>query len=1534
MKRVLIAFLIAALTPQVLLAQSRIDSFGSGLLGEPSLGARQVFQSQLTTQEVLRLQRALSILGYYNGPFDGEARPPTWDAVTNWAKAHDWKPPTTLRSAHVAALEAEVAQHKAASASNMTNNSDSGDQIVSRVQKALFKLGYYTGPVSGRSTPETMLALAKWAKDRGWKQPTTIREAHASYMENELVNLNGQSGQAPVQTSAASDWIVTDDYLQESSSCVPGQYEKICLRIACDIERGTILDVSALPDAEGSTPRSMTLNVDDQAVFSVKDDPIETGPLLDSPQNATLLAQIFSGRSLKVTVNQKTIAFGTRGFSAEYERVRRGCDTRLARLKSGENPFPGQALRLADETAIPPVYEGKWSVLKDQDISGRDVRHGLKDGLLRAMTLEQCARLCDETGLCLAYTYNPRGGTCFLKSGASSTSVYPGATSATYQGKKASFDPPPTDGPGPVVDGAVRWREADKLSSFQERVKDAARTLGDACDVEEATIQSVARSLTWTMPTASGRVGSPIDINWSGNGLTKRIPIWIVVSSKSPIRFSGEGQVALGPDAPNPFGIGASIGETRALVSLATRGAGSRGTIRFTPITASRLDLSVKLVAYIRKCKKEVTLNQVSQSMEIAPAAAQIVLNTAEGRAAYTHSIELSNFSRRILLNDTRFLLLDSKSGTEVVERGGADIDISPTHRFIALKQNGKTEIVDVIDGRTVARMDSGTMRWGLGDSVAFTSSLPWAKVNLQSTFGDYLQVDDQLSGPACCEAARGSTRVGVDLENATFSIWGTLGYRVGALQNVNYGSVSNPQGGYSSEHSGSLALNLNTLWSLGMVSPISVADDFDVAGGFIQTSDWADANLPDGGGPRPFAERLQRVLSKVGLSSTQLDHQDIDRAGSPLNSRPVAESFINQLSRIGVEVVPMVDGAELVNLDNTNSAYLFQDRIDKTKVAMEQLGQEAHLAGWQTAWSLPESAEMNTECEHIPASTQADRGAILLPRDVVEATKVKTERGAVWVTRSDCVAGATFGSLRPFTALHIVDLGVPLTKSKEAVLSKSDFFYENSAPRIWYNQRFRIKANDSFLLIYMPGGGAAALVDRVARKFIWMGEDLPGGDLVVDAWLTKDCRHIVQLNSDGNFYFHSIDGKATPVLFGRLVDDEVGVWTADYHYDSTAEAAALIDLKFPGQPGQFSLDRFGSKRLVPSLAAMVLTEKAALPGDDEIGVPPSLGGTLSLGVDGRVSATLDFDPKSTARLSVFQDGALTDSFEAAEPHKAFTFQRLKGARWISVIASSASDLTSLPVTTDLGPSSGQNATGRVLVIGVNTYENKDIPSLNYPLRDAGRMLEVLTTPHGGEPPYTMVEGPKDRRATPEAILEATTHLLDGLSRGDHAVLFLAGHGVRDTAGRFYFATSKSDPADLEHTALPFDQLAALFETTQAQVTIFLDACHSGLAGDGILATNDDLANSLARLRSNVTIFAAAKGRQESQGRRETGGLFTDAVATVLADRRSDYDLNGNGRIEASELYRGVKSIVVRESEGQQTPWIVNSRLVGEYALF
>lgn len=142
-------------------------------------------------------------------------------------------------------------------------------------------------------------------------------------------------------------------------------------------------------------------------------------------------------------------------------------------------------------------------------------------------------------------------------------------------------------------------------------------------------------------------------------------------------------------------------------------------------------------------------------------------------------------------------------------------------------------------------------------------------------------------------------------------------------------------------------------------------------------------------------------------------------------------------------------------------------------------------------------------------------------------------------------------------------------------------------------------------------------------------------------------------------------------------------------------------------------------------------------------------------------------------------------------------------------------------------------------------------------------------------------------------------------------------------------------PAAVPTTALAWDDLVAVLKNARARVVVFLDACHSGAAGTGRFATNDTAVQGLLdQIPSGLLVFSASKGRQFSEEMAQLGGgVFSNAVADVIARKRGSYDLDDNGAIEASELYAGVKRRVSELTDGRQVPWLARNKLIGDFSL-
>lgn len=1268
--------------------------------------------------------------------------------------------------------------------------------------------------------------------------------------------------------------------------------------------------------------------------------------LFDSLRLEQTVRKLAAGRSAQMRFsNGKRFNLTLRGSSAAISKTLKDCGAQARAFASGFDSFGGRFGRDANEDRLgfpPEKQEYEFTRYNNLDIYGGDLRSALEDGYLVNMTRNQCEALCSVTQDCLYYTHNRKVNACFIKSSVPRTARYNGAVSAEFKGRRHNLRPPATSGRGTVVMKDAGWREGDTLRNWLERRKTQAATLGGNCGNAQAAGARVAETLRLDLSGGEAfGVGKPATVSWSGLDLQERLPIWLMISSDKPMRFTGQTVIALAPGAPNPFGMAHEADKHRALVALFSRGAGRSGSIEATPLLEGNAEISASLVQFVRKCTETVVMPLLRENLTAAPGPAQLVLNNDLGNRTLTHEIELEKHDRIVRLNKDRFLILDRGNGTEILQRAGSQLTVSPTHRFIAVTHGPNTEIVDVLDGATVARVDGdGALYWGLNDSFAMSTLSPWGEVNLAGLFGRGTFLSEQVTGPSCCLAAPTSTRVGIDLENASFSVWGRLGHAVGSLQFPQYAHKDAPRGGYSADKFGSLALFQHIHNSLGTVAPVSLTFGFDIAGGWAAGvnyyKDWTET--PDGDqAPATFGEKLSSKLREVGLSAV--------RIGQPLAKIPSLD-IANQFSRLGISLAKMEDG-EVVYDGNmpeipealTRDAqgnYVPGGKQNALVLAdlVAPLGEAARDAGWTFDWSDNiEIPYQTTECYHVDLgqSEHADKH-LMLVRDIGWLTRLNAGKAPFFVTQAWCTAGATLGSLRPTTAIYFHDFAGPVPRVSTDVPMASAFFFENDPSELWYDHPFSLKGNKDLVLLIARGNGAVAVFSRPEGRIVHTFDNLPDGDLLRDAFLTEDLSHLVQVNSDGSLHLFRVKDGAR-VLSGRVVDDEIALWTEDFHFDATAEAAALIDLKFPGKAAQFSLDRFRSARRIEDLARKVLAG-AQPPSLPQTQIPPEIAGDIRQeGSD--ILARISNAEGRVQKISVFQDGVLTNVANADGREQEIRVPRLPGARWVSVIGEDDAGLASLPVTRDLGPDPEGAPRQRALVLGVNTYNDADIPSLNYALRDGGRFAETLAGGLGDAPDFEAIEFLKDRRATPAAILEKTRSLLEGLGPQDHLVIFLAGHGLTDADGGFYFATSDTTLSDIGATALPFAALSALFEETPARVTVLIDACHSGAVGTGAFATSDQAVSGLAGAKSNITILAASKGRQFSQETAEVGGgVFTYALEKVLGSEREKHDRNGNGRLEASEVYGGVKDVVTAISAGNQTPWIVRSRMVGEYALF
>jgi hypothetical protein len=162
------------------------------------------------------------------------------------------------------------------------------------------------------------------------------------------------------------------------------------------------------------------------------------------------------------------------------------------------------------------------------------------------------------------------------------------------------------------------------------------------------------------------------------------------------------------------------------------------------------------------------------------------------------------------------------------------------------------------------------------------------------------------------------------------------------------------------------------------------------------------------------------------------------------------------------------------------------------------------------------------------------------------------------------------------------------------------------------------------------------------------------------------------------------------------------------------------------------------------------------------------------------------------------------------------------------------------------------------------------------------------------------------------------------------------GRVLKNSTAGLFLATTRTRLTQLESTALQWTSLGQILSGAAGTVVVVLDACHSGIAGSEVSATNDDLA-SLLLTQSNapVVILASSKGRQRSEeDPREGGGVFTNALVSALSRDRKEENRAGSTLVGLSDLFAAVRRRVIERTGGRQTPWIARNALLGEMTLF
>jgi len=301
---------------------------------------------------------------------------------------------------------------------------------------------------------------------------------------------------------------------------------------------------------------------------------------------------------------------------------------------------------------------------------------------------------------------------------------------------------------------------------------------------------------------------------------------------------------------------------------------------------------------------------------------------------------------------------------------------------------------------------------------------------------------------------------------------------------------------------------------------------------------------------------------------------------------------------------------------------------------------------------------------------------------------------------------------------------------------------------------------------------------------------------------------------------------------------------------------------------------------------------------------------------DGQLPFTLDltesrgrFGSKEILELSLNQEQKQAGSIEPSR-------MVIAGKQNATVKVADAPSLT-VDVDVNIPKTEQENRDGIAVVIGNRNYKSKDVPDVQFAIRDAAIIKEYLLNTLGyreGNIIYITDATTADFRTIFGTREESKGKLADYVKAGKSDVfIYYSGHGAPDVENKKgYFVPVDCDPNVVRLNGYSLDLFYKNLSQLQARsFVIAIDACFSGGSDDGMLISSASpvgiqLENPEQRLE-NAAVFTSSSADEISSWYPEKRhGLFT---YFFLKGIQGAADIDRNGTISAGEINNYVSDI-------------------------
>ena len=235
-----------------------------------------------------------------------------------------------------------------------------------------------------------------------------------------------------------------------------------------------------------------------------------------------------------------------------------------------------------------------------------------------------------------------------------------------------------------------------------------------------------------------------------------------------------------------------------------------------------------------------------------------------------------------------------------------------------------------------------------------------------------------------------------------------------------------------------------------------------------------------------------------------------------------------------------------------------------------------------------------------------------------------------------------------------------------------------------------------------------------------------------------------------------------------------------------------------------------------------------------------------------------------------------------------------------------------------------------LLSIGVSEYENHEY-NLGVADKDALAITKMFKKQEGKIYKKVVTKTLTNKDAVSDNILDALDWVDRESTSKDVVIIFIAGHGVNDEKGNYYFLSHDANMDRLRRTAIKWNELEDTMKNLPSKVILLADTCHSG----DITGNRRDITGAIKSIMNSGTgsiIMTATTGSGYSYEDAKWGhGAFTKSFLDGIGKMRADYDKDNVITIKEIDLY--ITSNVKKLTNGKQKPTTIIPNSIPDFAI-